>query len=166
MRPWLLGLALGLISLALPSLPLFSCLVHVGLAVVGGLLMFARRLLVVSGLVLGFAWGAYINASVLEARLPPCVAATDRQLVVEVLGAPEPISNPLEKTASIRFRALVVLDETAPRVPQIRPSDCGVIAGSRLRLAWYRSPSVQQGERWNVNVRVKPPWGVSEPGWI
>jgi competence protein ComEC len=39
-----------------------------------------------------------------------------------------------------------------------------VIAGSRLRLAWYRSPSVQQGERWNVNVRVKPPWGYQNPG--
>ncbi|MCZ6710420.1 MAG: hypothetical protein O7B25_08655, partial [Gammaproteobacteria bacterium] len=132
MRLWLFGLAVGLISLALPSLPLFGCVVHVGLGVVGGLLLLARRLLVVSGLMLGFAWGAHSNVSVLDARLSQCVTASDRQLVVEVIGDPDPIASRTEATASFRFRALVVFDRSSPAVPQAGQPDCRVIAGSRL----------------------------------
>lgn len=163
MRIWLLGLVVGLVTLALPVLPVLSFAVHGGIAAAGCLLLLSRRLLAISGLLLGFAWGAYSNTAVLDARLPQCVTGSDRQLVVEILDDPQPIANPSASTASVRFRALV-LDAAPVQILKGPQSVCRIVKGTQLRLAWYRSPPLQRGQRWTVSARVKPPWGYQNPG--
>ncbi len=53
MRLWLVGLGAGLLTLALPMLPVLGYAVYAGVAAVGCGLLLAPRLLVISGFLLG-----------------------------------------------------------------------------------------------------------------
>ena len=109
MRIWLVGLGLGLAALGLPLFPLLGTVAHVSIGAAGCVLLLARRQLLMSGLLVGLAWGAHSNLTLLDARLPQCAMGLNHELVVEIRGDPEQPANSAASGASVRFRALYLV---------------------------------------------------------
>lgn len=100
-------------------------------------------------LLAGFAWASLHAQAALELRLPPTLEGSDLSLTVTIDGLPEP------RPELTRFEARV-LDA---------PEAAAGLRGRRLRLSWYRpAPELAPGEVWVLNLRLRRPRGVLNPG--
>ncbi len=86
----------------------------------------------------------------LSARVPHCVAEAPRELIVGIL---EAAASPSGDRSRLR---VVVRRDRAPK--------CADLSGRRLRLNWHFPPPLQVGEVWQVDARVRAPWGYQNPG--
>jgi competence protein ComEC len=57
-------------------------------------------------------------------------------------------------------RLMVRVDGCRPRDPARLPCD----SLRRVRLSFFQAPEIQPGERWAMNVRLRPPAGFANPG--
>jgi competence protein ComEC len=97
----------------------------------------------------GFAWAWFHAAYVLQQQLP--VALEGKDLVLEGVIASLPESN------GQRSRFLFEVSQLAERGE--------VLPLGRVRLAWYRPyPELEIGQRWRLQVRLKRPHGMANPG--
>ena len=135
---WLAGLWLCYQLPTLPPWPLFAALVAIaGLA---ACFPAGRRLAV---LLLAFTWAGQDAGQRLRQRLPEGPARTVT-MPVEITGLPQ--STP----QGTRFDARILREERA---------------GQKLRLYWYApAPPLQPGERWLLQLRLKPVVGSFNPG--
>lgn len=94
----------------------------------------------------------------LQQRVPHCVAAQTRELVVEVKAAHWPAAN--ESSRRVRRERvrleIQVMDDELPH--------CTDLTGRRLRLNWHFPPDLRAGEIWRVAAEVRVPWGYQNPG--
>lgn len=139
------GAVLALVQASLPSIPL---LVLIG--VPGAVLwLVSARLRWFGAALLGFALAAFHGQATMDSRLPIGLEGVDLQVEgrVEDLPRTEP--------ASMRFDFIVESAEGSA-IP---------LLGRRLRLSWYgRAPELEAGSRWQLQLRLKRPRGVLNPG--
>lgn len=136
-------------TLRLPQLPPES--VAAAAAVLGGALWLWRRgpLRLLGAALLGAGWLLLVASAVLEARLPPELVGQDLRVEGRVVGLPEPGERQL------RFQFLVERGEDA----------AAALDGQRLRLSWFgEAPAIQPGQRWALELRLRRPRGVLNPG--
>jgi competence protein ComEC len=138
----------ALIALQQAALPTTAVLV--ALLVLGVLLWLASaRLRVLGAVTLGFALTALHGQSAMQSRLPEALQGVDLQVEGRIDDLPR------AGAGSTRFDFVVEVaaDEAAP------------LRGKRLRLSWYGSPpDLGAGSRWQLQVRLKRPRGVLNPG--
>lgn len=143
------GLALGAVAaLSLPQLPPPAlCWALLALALMLWLALPKARF--PAGLGMGFAWALLVAGWGMDARLPPALEGTELVVEGRVVGLPE------ARVDAIRFGFAVDSGE----------GEAAVLAGSRLRLSWYRSRvQPEPGSRWRLAVRLKRPRGSLNPG--
>lgn len=143
------GLAGGaVLALSLPQvLPVASCGAMLALSFL--LWLWRPRARLVAGLGLGFAWAMLVAGWGMQARLPAALEGADLVIEGRVLGLPE------ARADAVRFGFAVDAGE----------GDAAALAGTRLRLAWYRAGQVPEpGSRWRLAVRLKRPRGTLNPG--
>jgi competence protein ComEC len=143
------GLALGAVAaLSLPQMPP-SALCWVLLALALALWLAWPRARWAAGLGAGFAWAVLVAGWGMEARLPGSLEGADLIVEGRVVGLPE------VRPDAIRFGFAVDAGE----------GEAAVLAGTRLRLSWYRSQQQPEpGSRWRLAVRLKRPRGSLNPG--
>ncbi len=96
-------------------------------------------------LLVGLTWTIAIASNRLAQRLPEDLAGKDLIISGQVLSLPDADST------SLRF-------DFAPDVSNVKLPD-------KIRLSWYQATMpVKAGQRWRVNVRLKPPHGLLNPG--
>ncbi len=123
-------------------------------------------LLLVSGLAFGFAWGLGYAQWMMGQRLLPQYEGVD--LVVEGMVSSLPVSPAVAPNKTISHQHLnsqrVRFDFTLTKI--ISPNNIAFANfPKRLRLSWYRPPlKIQAGEFWHFTVRLKRPYGLSNPG--
>ncbi len=144
--PWLIGILWVVLGQELPSLgwhwttlPLLYLLGR-----------YQRLAAVLFWLFLGLLWATVVAQQRLDARLPEPLAGKDLQLVGRV------VSLPLQRAdGSWRFRLALEQATMAGNPLALQ----GVV-----RLNWYHhTESVAVGERWQLQVRLKPPHGFFNP---
>ncbi len=86
----------------------------------------------------------------LSARVPHCAAEAPRKLVIAIL-----------ETALFPAQDRLALEVAVRR--DLSP-ECVDLSGRRLRLNWYFPPPVEVGEAWQVEAKVRAPWGYQNPG--
>ncbi len=150
MRAWLVGLALGHLLLAAPVAPIPLPIPPAWLMLVGSLLGLPRRARLVSGFLVGLAWGAMAIQPLLELRLPGCLDGADELIVVDVASEPR-----RREDGAYTFTAII---RGGPA------GFCADVAGRRLRLTWYEAPEIRQDERWRLRARLRAPWAYQNPG--
>ncbi|MCG6118036.1 MAG: DNA internalization-related competence protein ComEC/Rec2 [Aquimonas sp.] len=142
----LAGTSLALLLPRLPATPLIWAVLAAGLALWAWPRSFSR--LAGAGLA-GAGWSLLWAGLLLEARLPEAMAGRDFTVSGRVQGLPQ--SSP----DAVRFDFVVEQGE----------GEAALLQGQRLRLGWYRSPQrPEAGSRWTLQVRLKPPRGVVNPG--
>jgi competence protein ComEC len=96
----------------------------------------------------GVAWAALAGAWAMSQRLPAALDGIECTVQGRVLGLPR------RDADSQRFDFLI--ESGAP--PGLR--------GRRLRVGWYGqgAPTVEAGSRWRLQVRLRRPRGVLDPG--
>lgn len=142
MRTGMLALALGLLTLRfLPSLPPSWLLL---VAVCAALALLFSRLYPLGFFLLGLAWACSSAQSALDDRLAPPLDGRTLWLEGRVVGLPEVADG------VVRFQ----FEEAHSRRAELP---------KRMRLAWYRGPPVQGGERWRLAVNLKLPHGLVNP---
>ena len=106
MRNWLLGLGLGMGSLALPWTELADVSRLSGIAAVGATLGLLSRggrggaiAALSSGMLMGYAWGVVATSHQLANRLPECAQERQERLLVLVERQPAPLSGCLLYTS-------------------------------------------------------------------
>ena len=161
MRCLILGFAAGVLLLqnaaTLPGLAPLACCVSAALA----LLVLARYALrhvasATAGILLGYAWAAFVAQLALAPSLAPAEEGRDLQLIGVV------DSLPARFEQGIRFN-LKVEHTLTPGAATVPP---------RVALSWYTangggaSPvaAVQPGQRWQLTVRLQRPHGNANPG--
>ncbi|HET6603922.1 MAG TPA: DNA internalization-related competence protein ComEC/Rec2 [Xanthomonadaceae bacterium] len=99
-------------------------------------------------LAFGFLWTAVHGQLALQARLPEHLVGQELAIQGTVVGLPR------SDEGRQRFDLAI---ERAASAPEIE--------GRRVRLSWYgRAPLVLSGARWHLQVRLKRPRGVQNPG--
>lgn len=142
-----LGGAVLLFQVAtLPAITLLGSLMLIG----AGLVQRTLRLRLLGWVLLGFGWTGLHAGWALQVWLPEQTAATDVRLEVIILDLPEPSDD------AVRFAARVVS----------APPELSAVQGRRLQLAWYAEPppALQPGERWLLDLRLRRPRGLANPG--
>lgn len=148
MAAGMLAFAFGVVLLhvgsRLPSLPALAALAAVSL-----LLLPWRRLRPAAAFGLGLLWAAVHAHSALQHRLAPELEGLDLAVVGEVVGLP------VQEDGYSRFL--------------LRPHRLGELSAQQmprlLKLSWYvRPPPLQPGEVWQLQVRLKRPHGLLNPG--
>lgn len=107
-------------------------------------------------LLLGFLYGHWQNGAVLDARLPLCADESLRAFELTIMETPvltQP--NDAQDRWVARFRAEVVTSDG---------DDCLSAGSHSVRLTWHDPPLLRKGERWQVEGRLRPPWGNANPG--
>jgi competence protein ComEC len=139
------------------ALVLICLLLTAGLFPSAGLRASARRLLrLTPWLLLGYLYGHWQMGKALDGRLPLCADARVRGFEVEILDHPLVDPGVVEGAGTIaRFRGRVVVPAA---------DDCRLAGPYEVRLSWYDAPDIQRGERWQVEGRLRPPWGNLNPG--
>jgi competence protein ComEC len=136
---WLLPLLLSLLWLPVFSRPVFE---------------FSRRLgIALLCVALGFAWAAWRADARLAARLPAAWQGVDIALVGVIADLPH---------ANARGERFVF------EVEQVSTPNAPVLRRIQLTRYWPREATdrvarMQAGERWQLTVRVKMPYGTSNP---
>lgn len=111
----------------------------------------ARLLIVIAGLVIGFAWAAWRAEHRLADALPMQFEGRDVVVVGVIAGLPQP----LERGA----RFVLAVEHAEAPVPRM------------IQLSWYATrgaggtalPEPRPGERWQLTVRLKRPHGFANP---
>ena len=144
------------VCLLLPGLPPWPVLLL--LLVMGVPLWWrATRLRWLGAGLIGFAWTGLQAALVLSAQLPPSLEKQDLSIEGRIVNLPE------AEARRTRFRFRV--DDNAS---QPRP-----LRGKLLQLSWYDDyqatepglrTQLQAGARWHLQVRVRAPRGLANPG--
>ncbi len=107
-----------------------------------------RRRRWIGALMFGFAWACIQGGYALSVRLPADLVGQDIAVVGHVDGLPQ------------RDDRLLRFDFIADR-----DGNPAGVAGRHLRLSWYRpNVDVSAGERWNLQVKLRRPRGVLNPG--
>lgn len=108
-------------------------------------------------LLVGLAWTGVHAGTVLSAQLPPQLEQREWQVSGRVVGLPQP------EGRRTRFQFRVDDD----------PSQPAALRGKRLQLSWYDDfeattpgprTGLQAGSRWRVQVKVRAPRGLANPG--
>lgn len=96
----------------------------------------------------GFSWAAFSTWTHLNPSLAPTLEGKPIQLSGTVGSLPQ------REGRILRF-VLAVDEDVSP-----------VLLPKRVRLAWYgkRSPELVPGERWQLQVKLKRPWSLRNPG--
>lgn len=96
----------------------------------------------------GFAWAALFAHAFMDQRLPGSLSGRDFTVEGRVVGLPQ------RNKESSRFD--FVIESGSAEAP----------IGRKLRLGWYsqQAPRLNPGSRWHLNVRLKRPRGVLNPG--
>ena len=142
--------------LCLPGLPPWPLL---GVAAIAGLAwrLWGRRFRVAGLLLAGFGWAGLQVFMVLSSQLPP--AWEKRELAIE--GRIDNLPEFQQRRTRFRFR----VDDDAAQP--------GPLRGKLLQLSWYDDfgaaepgprTRLRAGARWKLNVRVRAPRGLSNPG--
>jgi competence protein ComEC len=102
----------------------------------------------VGSLLIGIAWACAVGQWVMQQRLPATLSRQDFRIEGRVLGLPQ------REEESLRFDFRI--DSGSPGAP----------VGQRVRLSWYgqAAPAIEPGSRWRLQVRLKRPRGVLNPG--
>jgi competence protein ComEC len=108
---------------------------------------------VICGVVIGTYWGHQL----LMQRLPTALEAQVLALQVRVLEPPQRREYAGQRQRQ-RFAA-----QTLRAVCGSAGRDC-LPAGSRLLLSYYGDQAFAAGETWQLEARLKRPWGLSNPG--
>jgi len=106
----------------------------------------ARRL--AGAFCFGLAWTCACAQLAMSERLPVALSGSDFHIEGRVLGLP-------------------TRDEEGQRFDlRIDKSDHAALQGRRVRLSWHgqAAPTVEPGSRWRLEVRLKRPRGVLDPG--
>lgn len=103
---------------------------------------------IAGAMLFGVAWACLVGQWVMQSRLPLELSRQDFQIEGRVLGLPQ------REDESIRFDLL------------IESGSEGAPVGERVRLGWYGQvvPRIEPGSRWKMEVRLKRPLGVLNPG--
>jgi competence protein ComEC len=126
----------GVIALLALALPLCLC---------------SRRLRWPALVLAGCCWSAWQAAQLTAIRLPPALEARDLQVRGQVREVPEQL-------AEDRLRVLFQIDSYLSE----RGWQALLLP---VRLTWYRgAPAMNPGERWQLQVRLKAPHGLANPG--
>jgi competence protein ComEC len=98
----------------------------------------------------GFAWASLHGHWALAERLPATLEGADLRVSGRITGLPQPG----ERRVGFDF------------VVDAGEGDAAVLAGRRLRLAWYGNspPELEPGARWQFELRLRRPRGVQNPG--
>ncbi|MDA1063922.1 MAG: DNA internalization-related competence protein ComEC/Rec2 [Proteobacteria bacterium] len=138
-----LSLLAGMYALQLSSFANASGYLSVAF-VVALLLLFAGRWWLLICFCAGLAWFFIAAHELISARLP--AAFEGDSLVVEIVVADFPSTD----RATVSFLAHPVDDARLP---------------SRFRLSWFEPPvTLQHGDRWRLEVRLRRPRGTRNPG--
>ncbi|MGD9390052.1 MAG: DNA internalization-related competence protein ComEC/Rec2, partial [Thioalkalispiraceae bacterium] len=110
-----------------------------------------RGLWLVFFCMLGFCWALWHAQSRLQQQLPPPLIARDVQVIGQVTGLPE------QRQRSTRFEF---------NVEQLSFNEQIFTSPGHIKLSWYgaSAPEIKPGERWQLQVRLKPPHGFMNPG--
>lgn len=101
---------------------------------------------VATAFIVGLLWAGFQAQSQLNDRLAPDLTGED------IIVSGQITDIPTHQNRLVRFEFAPHADTTA--LP------------SKLRLSWYHAPSLvpKAGEVWQLEVRLKPPYGMSNPG--
>lgn len=144
------GCGAPLLLPTLPTSPAFPLLLLILV-----LLALRPRWIRAACFIAGLAWVLYHSQQMLAVRLPESLAGQTLLLHGTVVSLPEQDSR--------RIRFLFDVEQVVSTAPG------GWSAPGRVRLNWYRNrwqPGLtpQPGERWQLQVRLKPPRGFMNPG--
>ena len=151
---FLIGIVIFLQVSTLPSvwLLLFLPFTMSALFVRPKLQLFHEYILVVScSMICGFLW-AFLRADIILANdLDRAIEGETVIITGEVVSLPEIIDS------GIRFEFQITEMKTQAGISLDNPG--------KVRLGWYRqNVSIQPGEHWRLHVRLKRPYGFSNPG--
>jgi competence protein ComEC len=108
------------------------------------------RLLPLTAFLLGLGWSHLSCGPLLATPFPADLTNQDLEVEGRVSGLPDGYGD------GVRFLL-------APE--QVLHDGRSVPINGRLRLSWYRNaPELRAGERWRLQVRLKPPHGFMNPG--
>ena len=168
MQSILLAYALGLSLLALPfALPVLSWPVAGLLGLICSATLLTARLaeyrlavryaLLSAILIAGYVQGAWVMQQALANRVPQCADEQLREFEVRIRSKPDLIGDlqgPRWQQGA-RFRADVRLEPAL---------GCFERASHTVRLTWYDPPVLSEGDVWQVEGKLRPPWGYQNPG--
>ncbi|MCX2981414.1 DNA internalization-related competence protein ComEC/Rec2 [Halieaceae bacterium IMCC14734] len=163
MYSWMIGTVVGGFGVgwwpALPSLT--AILAGIALALLGALWAarvrrWQSQVLFVVGLSCGASFSSLWGHQLLHERLPSVLEGTVLALQVRVLEPPQRRELP-----GPRWRQRFI-GEVLSEVCNAERSDC-LSAGSRVLLSFYGEQRFTAGERWQLEARLKRPWGLSNP---
>ncbi|MCZ6854218.1 MAG: ComEC/Rec2 family competence protein, partial [Gammaproteobacteria bacterium] len=155
MRTWLAGFCCGVCLLGLvQQLPMPLPALAVCASVLTCVLL-GCRLWFVGSLCLGLVWGAIHNDRALSQRLPGCVAGRTLNVDVRVLDDPVPLLTESGVKVGLRFLG---------KVTHAADKSCVELKDRQLRLSWHGAPQMSTGQKWNLSIAAKPPWGFRNPG--
>jgi len=164
-RLWAIAFLLGILGIQqISSLPELTWLfVSLALALTAAYFFFKLEnwqglLIAVSGLAFGFSWAFGHAHWMMGQRLLPQYEGVDIQIEGRVASLPV---SPL----AANFRQQRVRFDFIPT--KIIASKTVALAQfpARIRLSWYRPPvKIVAGEYWHFTVRLKRPYGLSNPG--
>jgi len=112
--------------------------------------------LLVGCVICGYGYGSWRLGTGLDRRIPDCADASLRQFFVTLIDQPEIETDQRTGLVNARFRGNV---SVAPEDPA-----CPLLGRYGVRLTWYGAPDLNPGERWQVEGKLRPPWGYRNPG--
>ena len=115
-------------------------------------------LLLLPWVLAGYGYAHWRVGQALAERVPLCADAEIRSFQLQILDSPalEPLAADTGNARTVaRFRATV-------RMPQ--NADCPFADAYQVRMSWYEPPAIAQGDLWQVEGRLRPPWGNLNPG--
>ena len=152
MRTGSLAFLAGIITiLQLYELP--SVIVSLSLLLVALIIcLFKNRHLTIAGLfILGFAWASLRADLILSQHLPIEIEGQPVLATGKVVSLPEVYPD--------RTRFVFEIEHLQDRQGNSWPSP------GRVRVSWYyHAASLQPGETWQLQLKLKRPWGFSNPG--
>lgn len=140
----LAGVSAVQLAPSLPPLWLSVSLLALGV----GIYLRLATVRIAGALVIGIAWACVVGQWVMQDRLPSALSGQEFRIEGRVLGLPQ------SEDESIRFDFLIDAGPT------------GAPVGQKVRLSWYGAgaPTIEPGSRWRLQVKLKRPGGVLNPG--
>ncbi len=137
---FLLGCVTILQLSSLPDWPIWLGLVLLSVIIIHW------RFFGLAAFIIGLFWTSGYTALNLNDRLSPALTGEDITLKGQIVGLPQKQDQ--------RLRFLLQPDDSDVRLPET------------IRLNWYYPPAdlPQAGEHWQLTVRLKPPYGMVNPG--